>query len=1239
MADPGGILINIALQAAIRLAISALTPKQVNEGPRLDDTTLTTSTYGEEISLGYGTTILSGNIIWGQDIEEVVTTSDISKGDPFSLGENITYRYFGTFAVGLCRRQIARILRIYADGKIIYDQLDEGTELPDIMEDLDFTVYEGTADQPRDPIIEADVGTEECPAYRGIAYVVFNRLPLENFGNRIPTLRFLVAFDQVVADKFSYYLDDIRDGDSDTWADYDPVNEMLYTSGEDDDGVSSLIVNEAFTGEVVAKRAFSDISPIFTGSPTRLIRAGRDCPYLLVGTSAPSDNENYALIEKESLTLIQRSFRSPTFKVCASGPKSDVGAAMKQGERDPICLDFEPEKIYLNGNRNIEIIESGGPLSFQGVEGSVANPKKYFGVFLGTNTFSPLQDTAVMSVVELTDLGFKYQWGSNDAGQELDDGTNDPPDIVGFAGGASLCQGPQTTEARYFFAIGIEEDSNLNTTNGPYHLIAYRVRNLPANTIAGLGSGSPDDPEILITRRSNTAGTGRQHIWYDEAQDILVWSIPGTDGPDTIAYRLNKAVAPKGGFGITEGAFQFSPQTLWNSDDPMPAPYYTTRWFDFSEGYIYRDISMREFNTYDTASGELLDEYNSAPTDYPRGDGVIWSGGAVNGKFFVEDGRQIDPNRGIFYLFVEGERAPENLDVIVKDIVQRSKLSLSDIDTTDLATQSVQGYGISRSLSYRAALEPLMTAFNFYGREENGQLVFRFHDNQLDMVIPEEDLVRPQNANLFEESRGQELETPRALFVKHLDPVEDDNKMVQGARRISTPATTMNSVGEQHIELPLYLTADEGARIAEIFRLRLPPRYVSLLPNDIVQVTAEGRVEGIRANRVSVGANLEVEIEGPVADTEIYTQRIQGVQPPGSPNYTVGGLTASYTKAVTGWLLDMPLLRDGDMEGRNSALIYCAGARSPVGSTRVYPGTALRLSIEGGGFTTKTVIPREAPWGVLREAMPDIPGDFWNGIQEASVDIGMLVGADQLASVSETDMVQFDFNTAALLKSGSGEVEIIGFRDVELLSNGDYRLSGFIRGKRGTDTFATGYDAPGTTGNGAGLTYLIFLDPGWTTGWFEGLNSDGASARYQILPAHSPGFVAKDRTQTLQLRALQPYEPTHIKLVPESSEYEIQWVRRTRVGGRLLNSAPSGEVPLSEDTEAYSEDGVAYRIRRTLDATSEAVEYTEAQMSADGFDAARVIAGLDPIYVRVFQLSSQVGRGMSKVRALYVEES
>ena len=51
-------------------------------------------------------------------------------------------------------------------------------------------VYRGDETQAPDPLIQAVEGADRTPAYRGLAYVVLQRLYITPFGNRLPNLTF-----------------------------------------------------------------------------------------------------------------------------------------------------------------------------------------------------------------------------------------------------------------------------------------------------------------------------------------------------------------------------------------------------------------------------------------------------------------------------------------------------------------------------------------------------------------------------------------------------------------------------------------------------------------------------------------------------------------------------------------------------------------------------------------------------------------------------------------------------------------------------------------------------------------------------------------------------------------------------------------------------------------------------------------------------------------------------------------
>jgi hypothetical protein len=159
--------------------------EQTASGPRLADLDVMASTEGAPIPRVYGRARLSGQVIWATKLDEVATSETSSPdegGKGFGGGgggtTTTTYTYFANFAVGLCEGPIGRIARVWADGK------------PLDLDGVNFRVYRGTEDQLPDGLIVAKQGAGFAPAYRGLAYVVFERLPLANFGNRLPQLSF-----------------------------------------------------------------------------------------------------------------------------------------------------------------------------------------------------------------------------------------------------------------------------------------------------------------------------------------------------------------------------------------------------------------------------------------------------------------------------------------------------------------------------------------------------------------------------------------------------------------------------------------------------------------------------------------------------------------------------------------------------------------------------------------------------------------------------------------------------------------------------------------------------------------------------------------------------------------------------------------------------------------------------------------------------------------------------------------
>ncbi|MEO0982686.1 MAG: glycoside hydrolase/phage tail family protein [Pseudomonadota bacterium] len=143
------------------------------QGPRLTHLHVMESREGAGVPLVYGRYRVGGQVIWAGRFREQEETEG-GKGGP----RVTTFSYSASFAVGLGQGGVTRIARVWANGE------------PLALGDVAHRFYSGSETQDPDPLIEAEEGFGCAPAYRGLSYVVFEDLPLDQFGNRLPQLSF-----------------------------------------------------------------------------------------------------------------------------------------------------------------------------------------------------------------------------------------------------------------------------------------------------------------------------------------------------------------------------------------------------------------------------------------------------------------------------------------------------------------------------------------------------------------------------------------------------------------------------------------------------------------------------------------------------------------------------------------------------------------------------------------------------------------------------------------------------------------------------------------------------------------------------------------------------------------------------------------------------------------------------------------------------------------------------------------
>lgn len=172
LGGPIGATIGRALGALAGSVVDGMLFGEAPQAAAGADIRLQGSSEGGAVPRLYGWGRLTGNIIWATELEEIATESRGAKGTS-EPGET---EVVASFAVALCEGEVHRLGRIWADGQLLETS------------GLNLRFHRGSETQLPDSLIEAVQGAGQAPGYRGLCYLVFERLPLSQFGNRIPNI-------------------------------------------------------------------------------------------------------------------------------------------------------------------------------------------------------------------------------------------------------------------------------------------------------------------------------------------------------------------------------------------------------------------------------------------------------------------------------------------------------------------------------------------------------------------------------------------------------------------------------------------------------------------------------------------------------------------------------------------------------------------------------------------------------------------------------------------------------------------------------------------------------------------------------------------------------------------------------------------------------------------------------------------------------------------------------------------
>ena len=534
---------------------------------------------------------------------------------------------------------------------------------------------------------------------------------------------------------------------------------------------------------------------------------------------------------------------------------------------------------------------------------------------------------------------------------------------------------------------------------------------------------------------------------------------------------------------------------------------------------------------------------------------------------------------------------------VISPILEACGLSSSDYDLSELAGLELYGYVRDRVMTARAALEPLMTAYQFDFAEIDYRLVAKLRSSSSIRSINENELILDSNKTCLQINIQQEQDLPRVLEIRYYDV---DNAHQINVQRSIYPITTSNDT--KIVDMPISITSTNALRVAEILhmvafgerktaRFSLCAKHLDLTPGDVVTI---GEYM-VRIQTQKVFQPSLIELTGSVMPTTALYDSSSEAESTYFQDQSIGPVGPTLYV-----FLDLPPLRDIDVTP--GLYIAAYGLRPNWRGAWVY-----KSDDEGQTGTRVVLISDSSIVGTCETQLSPGPSTVWDN--ENTVKIRLLTPDATLSSVSEASAMAGS-NTAAIGSDSSGW-EIISFTTAIENTDGTYTLSGLLRGRLGTEHMIDSH-AEGDQFVLLDSSKLIRLslteDDVATTKYLKVVSIGRFASDYDWIGYYYSGI------------GLKPLSPVHITAYREAdNDIVIQWKRRTRAGGEWNDYS---DVPLHEESEEYEVDILSgSTVKRTISTTEESATYTASQQNTD-------FGGLvTSLHVKIYQKSALVGRG------------
>lgn len=505
-----------------------------------------------------------------------------------------------------------------------------------------------------------------------------------------------------------------------------------------------------------------------------------------------------------------------------------------------------------------------------------------------------------------------------------------------------------------------------------------------------------------------------------------------------------------------------------------------------------------------------------------------------------------------------------SLATIVSTLCIRAGLSALEIDVTEL-TERVLGFNVATETNAADTINVLAPAFFFDGAEWDGKTWFIKRGHNHVEVLTFDDSVDSDDPRI-KETRAQDVELPASITLSYYDPAAN---LAVTTQRAARRAVTVNATGRDSLQLPVALTSDQAAQVADkLLKDRwaalsgqleqtIADEFSYLTPTDVVQIQSDGALFRARLGQMTnQEGTLQYEATQDVQSA--YQSDVEGMAPP-EVNESVDE-PPSPTLAL---YLNLPALRDQD----DQPGLYVAA----TGVTGTWGGALIEFSRDGGLTWVRGITVTQA--SIVGQLLTDL--DVWTPNvpdDEHTVDVRLTSG--ELASITREQLFM-DLNGAVI-----GE-ELIQFQTAELIGPAQYRLSGLVRGRKNTAIVSH------AIGNNFAMTASLYFLPLQRSDMGRTLTIRAVTSG----TANSDGIV-----QTVTYappRSVTEWPVTNVRAIRNGSgDVLLEWTPRARLG----NSASPYPSLYFNGYQVTVSNGT---ISKVYPLTAQSLDYTVAMQTAD----------------------------------------